>query len=150
MVGFTLVLMLMMVLLVGNPMPQDSANPESKTSNQLNSQGDDGVLEALEHEGQGPIELRPRIEPVGTEDPERRGSGKSPFPELDVEVYPLDGEAPARPDKSRKPSADTPMPEEGRELPESGRPAPDPDEARFDPVLPELRAIVENGFVPSP
>jgi hypothetical protein len=144
MVGFTLMLMLMMALIVGNPLPQNRGVPQSNPDNPSHSQSgnqDEGSLEALKHNGQGPIELRPRIHAVGTEDPEHPASGRSPFPELDVEVYPLDGEAPANPEKSRKPSVQKPMPEEGRKLPESQPPATDPDEAQLEPMLPELQAI---------
>lgn len=149
MVGFTLMLMLMMVRIVWNPISQNSNDLKSggnkhsdDTSNSEANDPDEGVLKALKHEGQGPIELRPRIESVGTEDPENPATEKSPFPELDVEVYPLDGEASGNRDKSLKPSTKKPMPEEGRELPESQPPKADPDEARFEPMLPELRAIV--------
>jgi hypothetical protein len=145
MVGITLTLMLMVTMLVFNPAPKPSEGPGSnasghhnETTNANRDDRDDGVLDALEHNGQGPIELRPRIRSVGTDDPE-----KSPFPELEVEVYPLDGDSPARKDKSRKPSGtETPMPEDGRELPEGQPPAADPDEAPLESMLPELRAVI--------
>jgi hypothetical protein len=150
MVGITLMLMLMVGILVFNPAPhpsQDSGlntrNRPNETSNSKGDERDEGVLESLEHNGQGPIELRPRTQSVGTDDPENPAAEKSPFPELDVEVYPLDGDSPARNGNSRKSSGtETPMPEEGRELPESQVPAVDRDEARLDRVLPELRAFV--------
>jgi hypothetical protein len=148
MVGFTLMLLLMMALIVWNPISQTSDDVRSEgnrhsddTSDSQANDHDEGVLKALKHDRQGPIELRPRIQSVGTEDPENHNSRKSPFPELDVEVYPLDVEAPAKQEKPRKPSVQKPMPEEGRALPESQPPAVDPDEARLEPMLPELEAI---------
>jgi hypothetical protein len=149
MVGFTSLLMLMVVTLVWNPAPQDTSDPGSKSrapsSDTSNAESDDDgdASDALRHNSDGPVELRPRIHNVGTEDPNHPGSEKSPFPELDVEVYPLDGEAPANRSKSRKPeSSETPMPEEHRELPEGQPRGSDPDEARIEPMLPELQAIV--------
>lgn len=146
MVGFTLLLMLMVVMVVWNPSPQDSPNPRSSTGGQSAEtsdsepdEGDDDVSDALRHKGDGPIELRPRIHSVGTDDPAPK---KSPFPETEVEVFPIDGESPKAQGKPRKPADhDTPMPEEGRTLPESQPQENDPDEARLEPMLPELRAI---------
>ena len=146
MVGFSLLLMLMVAMTVWDGSPNSPNTRNSSTgddsTNASHSQRDDGEagpLEPLKHDDQGPIELRPRTRPVGTEG---SGTEKSLFPELDVEVFPLDVDSPSNQDKSRKPSAqETPMPEEGRTLPESQPPAADPDEAQIEPMLPELRAI---------
>lgn len=143
MVGCTLALMLMVVVLLWKPAsqqktvpPQNAGRSSNEAADSQAEDRDNGVLEALKHDGQGPVELRPRIQAVGTDDPEG-----SPFPELDVEVFPLDGESPKRPGKSPMPTPQTPMPEEERELPESQPPAADPDEARLETMLPELRAV---------
>ncbi len=145
MVGCSSLLLLMLAFLVSN-----NSHPPSVPANGLptTAQADKGSatdhrgedsLDALKHQGQGPIEMRPRVHNVGTH--EGSNSEVSPFPELDIEVYPLDRETPAKaePGPSRRPA---PMPEEHRPLPESESPAPaKPEEPRAEPLLPELQTI---------
>ncbi len=143
MVGFSLLLMLMVAMTVWDRSPNTrNSYPGDDSTDASHSQRDEGEadpLEPLKPDGQGPIELRPRTRPVGTEDP---GTEKSLFPELDVEVFPLDGDSPPNQEKSQESSdQETPMPEQGRKLPESQPPAADPDEAQIEQMLPELRAV---------
>lgn len=142
MVGFTSLLMLMLAVIVWN----HSSGPTSETHS--TSQGSSSIRseptrenDPLKQTSEGPIEMRSRIQDVTT-DP--ISNDKPVFPELDIEVYPLDRESPV--DESEKPRPANPerapMPEESRQLPES-TPAPsaDPDEARLDSVFPELGGL---------
>jgi hypothetical protein len=142
MVGFTFILLVMMVVIVWNPPfeapPDPGSNTGHRSSETSNSQVKDpegGPSDPFKSNRQEPVEMRPRTHAVGMEDSEN-----PPFPELDVEVFPLDGEAPIAP-KSRKPAADDPpMPKERRALPEN-QPGPDPDEAQTPSLLPELPVV---------
>lgn len=160
MVGFSSLLMLMLAFLAGNDSgfsPSDSGPGSSihSTSDDSSSGGND-ASDPLKQNDQDPVEMRSRIRPVGTEDLLNPSGEKSPFPELDIEVYPLDREPATdeEPEKSQLPESRTnktprtPMPEETRQLPEN-KPSEstDPDEARLEPLLqpllPELGGISE-------
>jgi hypothetical protein len=149
MVGISSLLMLMLAFITWHDSSfSKSVNSSTGSSRSHAAELESDPLNALKHDGQGPIESRSRIQSVGTEDLLNPGQ-KPPFPELDIEVYPLDRESPEKgPEQSRRPesrrtnSQRSPMPEENRQLPESDPPAStDPDEARSEPVLPEIRAI---------
>ena len=150
-VGFSAVLMVMVALLAWDrpdsslstkntkPRPEGSAVSEDDASPVNDS------ANPLDREGRGPVEMRPGVHHVGEGDP----GGPSQFPELDIEVFPLEP-GPARGKKAPKPSLPesqppqsepTPMPEENRPLPENQPPqSADPDEAASEPVLPELQS----------
>jgi hypothetical protein len=153
MVGFTSVLMLMLAFLAwdntGLP-PEGSAtntqlSPLPEDNADLGHRETPGEPGDFRLDGKGPIETRPRTRTVGTEELFPNGGEHPPFPELDIEVYPLDRESPAEaePSESRRQDApSTPMPEESRQLPENSPSDPfDPDEAALEPLLPELRGF---------
>lgn len=126
--------------------PEAMAGPQSGRSNDQNDGADptDDAVESLSSGGEGPVESRHTISPVGRGEPGEPANFD--FPELDIEVFPFD-DLPENPGESeddhRLPEEDssssevTPMPEEGFRLPESRRPEQDPDEAEDPPLLPE-------------
>lgn len=151
--GAIVILSSLMMLLVGlmiwdgsrNPVVPTETNADSDTENR-SKPGELGPnpLDALQHNGQGPVESRPRLPHVGIGNPE-----KPDFPELDIEVFPLDPRSePDIPPEMRglpefgPPLEDNPpMPEENRSLPESrSSGAKDVDEEDNEPLLPELRS----------
>lgn len=155
--GVVVVLSSLMILLAARMLwdpspPSDShgktlVHPETKADSELSdrdSPAEPDPLNALRHDGQGPVESRPRLPHVGTGDPDQPD-----FPELDIEVFPLDPRSePDRPPRKRDlpesgPSAaeESPMPEENRSLPESRSPdSNEMDEDDLEPLLPELRS----------
>lgn len=158
--GAVVVLSSLMVLMVGLMLRDDSptpsgpsgktvVHPESKPDSETGNRSQPGtpghdLLDALRHNGQGPVELRPRLPHVGTGDPER-----SDFPELDIEVFPPDshsgsGRLPENrglPESGSSPETKHPMPEENHSLPESrSSGSNDVDEDDVVPMLPELRS----------
>ena len=141
MVGFSSLLLLMLALRSwdNSHSPETGPGPAQSTlEDSGDSSSDRDPTEALKHHRRGPIELRSRIQNVGTDEPDSPGET---FPELDIEVYPLDREAPGedKPAKSRPANPErSPMPEENRQLPENAPSGTDPDEAQLEPVLPEL------------
>ncbi len=119
MVGSSSLLMLMLGFLAWDAShPPDSGAPTQSTSESDESSPATPAdpLKALKHDGQGPVELRSRIQNVGTEDSSDSPGGKADFPELDIEVYPPD-QAPPEEANPILPEA-RPMPEEIRHLPE--------------------------------
>ena len=147
MVGFSSLLMVLVALIYWNdPSPKSPDEGPGNVAGPNESESrDDGEFDPLGPNDQGPVEKRSRIHSVRQGDP----GGAIEFPELDIEVFPLDPNAPSSEDegkhrlpeeKSSDPKS-TPMPEEGRHLPESRLPEPnDPDEADDLPLLPELQA----------
>jgi len=91
---------------------------------------------------QGPVESRPRTAPVRQGDPD-----ENRFPELDIEVFPLDGK-PSKSDANRSLPEDGLPESEERTLPES-RPDPldpdEPDDLPMLPMLPELQTQPNGG-----
>ena len=159
-VGFSALLMMVMVVLLAWDRPNSPGENSGSRSpdNKHRHEGDSPALSRhaeqdrndprnpLHREGQDPVEMRRGIHHVGQGGP---GGHDSKFPELDIEVFPLDREpAPGKNKKSPKPelpkskrpkSELPPMPEENRHLPENRPPhSADPDEAALEPVLPEL------------
>jgi hypothetical protein len=140
MVGFSSLLMLMIAVMAWNPNPDpnperhtnDSSSPESRSESHLEP-------DPLNQTKDGPIEMRSRLRNVHTG--EEPGNESPAFPELDIEVYPLDRESPEKQREQPRPKNPerSPLPEENRLLPEAAPgEAIDPDEASIDPVLPEL------------
>ncbi len=148
-VGFSAVLMVMVALLAWDRPDSSVSNKDrqedSAVSEHADSPTQNDSFNPLDREGQGPVEMRPGIHHVGEGDP----AEPSNFPELDIEVFPLDqGPArgknapqPALPESQRPQSEPTPMPEENRPLPENLPPhSADPDEAAQERLLPELQS----------
>ncbi len=145
-VGFSALLLVMAAVLAWDrpAAPRENADSRSSGEQRKPEHARTHSSNPLAREGEGPVEMRPGIHHVREGDPDQG----SAFPELDIEVFPLDREpgpgknkksAPPELPESRPPNSERPpMPEENRRLPENRSPQPpDPDEA-LEPVLPEL------------
>jgi len=160
-IGVSCLLMVTVALLYWSEPPSDPqdqgpeamAGPQSDDFGGSSDQGGnadpvDEVMESLSHGGEGPVESRHTISPVGRGEPGEPADFD--FPELDIEVFPFDDlpETPKEseeehrlPEEESSPSDVTPMPEEGLRLPENRRPeANDPDDADGPSLLPEQGA----------
>lgn len=142
-VGLSSLLMVMIALLYWHqPTSDRPGESDPSVAGPEEAENGDSVIDAIEQDGNGPVESR-RIHSVGQGDP----GENMEFPELDIEVFPLDPDAKepeesenrSLPEQNPSDAERTPMPEQGRHLPESRRPeSDDPDEADDLPLLPEL------------